>query len=348
MYLRIRNGAGRQWPAGRDPIFFAQLESELAFVKTFPPPRGDQAVQQVTNTCMTCHGAMGKRQQDIDKGALTDFNLNYLQLSNRTDPNFKYGALARDGISCTVCHRIVPDQTPPGEDPLQHFLQNSINGTAPLTPANQLNAPAANATLAPYAMANGIGILPVQSDYVRSSRMCGTCHTINLPVLDQGIAAVHSIEQSTYLEWLNSAYQTEFGAPGPNAKNCQVCHMSGSFHNAAKGINQGQLKQKVAAIQDETYPTSEGQVPLDQITIRQRNDYSRHELLGLNVFLLELFKQFPDVLGVRPDDYFTGSNTVLQDTIDNLTQQAQERTAIVGIAATRAVVNGARLPRMSL
>lgn len=326
--------------AGRDPIFFAQLENELAFVKTLPPPKGDQAATQVTNTCMTCHGAMGKRQQDIDKGGPTDFNLGFLQLSDRADPNFKYGALARDGISCTVCHRITPDQAPPGGNALQHFLANSINGTAPLTPADKLNAPAATSTLAPYAMKNGIGIEPLQSSYIQSSRMCGTCHTINLPVLDQGIAAVHSIEQSTYLEWLNSAYQNELGTPGPNATTCQGCHMRGSFHNPAKDIDQNQLNEKVAAIQDETYPTSENQVPLDQITIKRRNDYRRHELLGLNVFLLELFKQFPDVLGVRPDDYFSGSSTVVQDTIDNFTQQAQQRTAKVDLEATRANKNG--------
>ena len=34
-----------------------------------------------------------------------------------------------------------------------------------------------------------------------------------------------SIEQATYLEWLNSQYQTEFGLPGPNARSCQSCHM---------------------------------------------------------------------------------------------------------------------------
>lgn len=36
--------------------------------------------------------------------------------------------------------------------------------------------------------------------------MCGSCHTINLPVVDQKPMG-HNLEQLTYLEWLNSSFQ---------------------------------------------------------------------------------------------------------------------------------------------
>ena len=49
--------------AGRDPIFYAQLDSELAYLKDRPD---DQ--QKVINTCFRCHGVMGKRQLDADHG----------------------------------------------------------------------------------------------------------------------------------------------------------------------------------------------------------------------------------------------------------------------------------------
>lgn len=49
--------------AGRDPIFYAQLDSELAYLKDRP---ADQ--QAVINTCFRCHGVMGKRQLNADHG----------------------------------------------------------------------------------------------------------------------------------------------------------------------------------------------------------------------------------------------------------------------------------------
>jgi hypothetical protein len=325
--------------AGRDPVFFSQLENELSILKTLPGINNDLFIMQLRNGCLTCHGAMGKRQLDIDKGGSGgDFQLSYLQNTDRTDPNFKYGALARDGISCTICHRIVPDQAPPGVNPLQHFLANSITGLFPVTGPTTIFGPFQDNAISPLAMKNGLGMTPTNSTYLPSSRMCGTCHTIDLPVADSGKLALHSIEQGTYLEWLNSGYQTEFGTPGPLAKNCQSCHMPGTFHNESKGIPEIDLKQKVAIIEDQTYPVSDNLAPPDQINVRVRNNYSRHTFLGLNVFLLNIFNQFDDVLGIRKTDYMSGSTTVVQETIDNFTQQAQQETARLDVSATAGLV----------
>jgi hypothetical protein len=146
-----------------------------------------------------------------------------------------------------------------------------------------------------------------------------------------------SIEQATYLEWLNSQYQTEFGLPGPDARTCQGCHMPSGYHSAEKGLDVPQLREKIAIIQDETYPDAEHQVPVEDITVRVRQDgFRRHEFLGLNAFLLEIFRQFYDVLGVRIPDYMSGSTTGLSDAIDNVARQARQRTARVA-ASARAV-----------
>lgn len=318
--------------AGRDPIFFAQLESELAYVQTLPPPQNEQMATLLKNGCLACHGMMGKRQLDIDTNGTGNFQLEFLQLTDRSNPNFKYGALARDGISCLSCHRNAPTPTPPGQNPLEYFLENSITGKFQLAPADQVYGPFQDNEIAPYAMETGLGIKPQFNAYLSSSRMCGSCHTINLPVAD-GTPSLHSIEQSTYLEWLNSQYQDEFGKRGAQTKSCQDCHMPGSFHSKKEGINVPQIRAKIAIIEDETYPDADHRVPENQITVRQRNNYQRHEFLGLNVFLLAMFNQFADVLGVRKDDYMSGSTTDLQDTIDNFGQQAQERTARVAVTA---------------
>jgi hypothetical protein len=184
-------------------------------------------------------------------------------------------------------------------------------------------------------MQTATGIAPKFNPYIRSSRLCGSCHTIDLPVLD-GQPGQMSIEQATYLEWLNSQYQTEFGLPGPNARSCQGCHMPDGYHSAKKGLDVPRLRQKIAIIGDETYPEAEHRVPVEDITVRVRQEgFRRHEFLGLNVFLLEMFRQFYDLLGVRTPDYMSGATTGLPDAIDNVAQQARERTATV-VASARA------------
>ena len=322
--------------AGRDPVFFSQLESEFAYFNTLPSPRREELTTQIRNACLTCHGAMGKRQLDTDNGGKGDFQLSYLQITDRKDPHFKYGALARDGISCQVCHRNAPDQAPPpGVSPLEYFLKNSITGHFQVTKPDQLYGPFKDDEISPYTMQTGTGIKPEFNSYVKSSRMCGSCHTIDLPVVDSGKPGEMKIEQATYLEWLNSQYQNEFGTSWPKAKTCQECHMPGDYHSAKKGINVSPIQQRIAIIEDETYPEAEHRVPTDKITVRVRKEgFRRHEFLGLNVFLLQMFDQFNDVLGVRKDDYMTGSSTDLQDAIDNYVQQAQSKSAKVTTSAT--------------
>lgn len=319
--------------AGRDSIFFAQLESEFAYLDALPPPQNEQLTREVRNACLSCHGAMGKRQLDADTpGGAGDFKLEFLQITDRSNPNFKYGALARDGISCAVCHRTIPDDTPPGVAPLEYFLENSITGGFQVAPPDTIFGPYRDEDISPYTMTNAIGITPKFNPYLKSARLCGSCHTIDLPVLD-GRPGQRSLEQVTYLEWLNSQYQTEFGLRGPNAKTCQACHMPGDYHSEKKGIEVDHLVQKMAIIEDQDYPEAEHRAPEGELVVGDRANFKRHELLGLNVFLLEMFKQFNDILGVRKEDYMSGSSTDLEDAIDNIAQQAQQRTATLQVTA---------------
>ena len=171
--------------------------------------------------------------------------------------------------------------------------------------------------------------------------MCGSCHTIKLPVLDKqtrtpiGPSTAHSIEQATYLEWLNSGFQNEYGPPNPKARTCQDCHMPGGYTSASRGIDVPQIATRIAVVQDDTYPASDHLAPADQIRVRFRDKgFVRHELLGLNSFLLEFFRQFNDVLGVRKSDYMTGTSDNLEDAQANIFDQARRRTATVAASAS--------------
>ena len=335
--------------AGRDPIFFAQLDSELAYLEDRPEEQ-----QQIVNTCFRCHGVMGKRQLDADHGydpaspsntaREPDFRLEWIYNTDLASKEFKYGALARDGVSCASCHHIVRDETPAGEDPLRWFLEHNITGQFTTGPAEEIFGPFKDNEIAPHPMKASLGITPKYSDYIKDSRMCGNCHTIKLPVMDQEKPFGHSLEQVTYLEWLNSEFQTEFN-PGPNARSCQSCHMANSYANAQNNVFVKQIQTTIADVQDDTYPAAEHTAPMDQVRARFRETgFARHQLQGLNVFLLEMFNQFmtPDrsptpqysnaILGVRRSDFMSTLDNDLQNAIANFVQTARHETATVDVS----------------
>lgn len=112
-------------------------------------------------------------------------------------------------------------------------------------------------------MKNALGLTPKHDPFIKSSRLCGSCHVVNLPNVDQPVPSdqrtmlddlpnsslfrpfKHTIEQATYLEWLNSAYQDEYPAfnktPG-HAQSCQGCHMPEGFTSADGKIHVDRLQ----------------------------------------------------------------------------------------------------------
>src|SRR5581483_9848074 len=244
---------------------------------------------------------------------------------------FKYGALARDGISCAVCHHIVPDKVPPGQNPFKHFLDHSITGQFSVGEPTEVNGPFTKETISTFPMKTGTGIEPKYNEYTKNSQICGSCHTIDLPVLDAK-TPMNSIEQATYLEWLNSQYENEFNPKNPDAKSCQDCHMAGSYRNLQGTIEIPQIQTKIAAVEDDSYPAAEHRAPLEQILVRYRNTgYARHQFQGLNVFLAEMFREDNTILGVNLQDYMTGLFD-LPVAIDNFVENAQNQTATVTVS----------------
>ena len=391
--------------AGRDPIFFAQLESEFALLARdaqnglFPVDELRTYRQAVANTCLGCHGAMGQRQLALDatngKPGIDDPNFYYPAYTNLVTPlttadaeaqeatmvdgldgthsvapYHTYGNLAREGISCTVCHHIDPPtqwtDAMPRNDRLALFLSNSTTGVFPYSPREELNGPFADVKTQP--MEEALGIEPTENPYIRNSQMCGTCHTINLPNVDaptdrplQGLdeqdqavlnlaarngASVpnavplanrlldfqHSIEQATYLEWENS----DFAWDPVTAQTCQECHMPGGFRSVDGTIDIGQITTQIATIQDSTYPEAEHDLPDEEIQIPERDDYRRHELVGLNVFLVEMFNQFDGILGIDQSDFMTGATNGDELAIENMLRQAREETVTLDLEVTAA------------
>ena len=342
--------------AGRDPIFYAQLESETAFMRDFfknNKPKMEAAIKGVNNICFKCHGVMGKRRLDDDHGGMNQGNFKpELVYATYEDPKpddpkaYVYGALARDGVSCMACHRIVQDKLARNEtDPLTSFLKSNITGNFTVGGVDQIFGPFTDEEIVTDPMNNSLGIKPKHDPYIKKSRMCGNCHTINLPLMDNPTLdpGKPHLEQLTYLEWLNSGYQDEVGI-NPKARTCQDCHMETKYSNSTGTLSVPLIKQPIAFIEDDQYPQTGNRLPADKIRVRFRDKgFARHQLQGLNVTLLEMFRQYMSpfnsngsqlanpILGVRQNDYMSGLND-LSTAIDAFVEQAQSATADVSLA----------------
>lgn len=346
--------------AGRDPIFHAQLDSEIAlltkeFGKDGEPPQ--EHIAHLQNLCFSCHGAMGQRQlkEDAPKLGLDPLFKRehmFLTSADADNPYAKYGALARDGISCGTCHRAKPSAPKEGLSDLKSYLTHNTTGRFELGAPDEIYGPFKEDEIVALPMENALGITPKHSDYIKSSRLCGSCHNVHLPNvdmplsdhqatdLDVGVPAEmfkgykHSIEQATYLEWLNSGYQDEYPAANPTperAQSCQGCHMPSDFKSADGKVDVDQIETRIAAIQDDTYPEAEHMAPLDEIQVRYRKEgFKRHRLQGLNGILMEMFRQHNDVLGVRTKDYMTGADGQ-KLALEEVAVQARERTADIDV-----------------
>ncbi len=257
--------------AARDPIFLAQIESEIAL----RPDRG----AYIQEFCFSCHAVQGARQFQSQGGR--GFNKDMLYATGE-DEHSKVGALGRGGVACTTCHHITPDGlgTPA-----------SFNGRFKTGPADHIYGPFTDPLV--YPMQQSVGLTPQHGGQIGSSALCGSCHTVIPRAIPRGAPGDPSTfkpvhEQTTYLEWLNSDYRDG----GPGSKTCAGCHMPESFHLDPKTP----LAFRVATVEDGRFPAVPHRADDAKVNVSAR-PYRRHTLVGVNAFALGLFQQFPEVLG---------------------------------------------------
>ena len=157
--------------AGRDPVFFSQMASELTIHKNAKLPT------TIPNLCFRCHGVMGQRQLTIDSGGKANFDpdMVYAWQPSMAQPagDAKYGALARDSISCTVCHHISDKEL---------GKPSTYTGQFHTTDPKTIIGPFTDPQVLP--MNHSLDMKPMHVQYVKESKLCGSCHTIELPVLN--------------------------------------------------------------------------------------------------------------------------------------------------------------------
>ncbi|PTL80118.1 hypothetical protein [Vitiosangium sp. GDMCC 1.1324] len=350
--------------AGRDPVFLAQVETTRQLNSSIQPV-------EIDNLCFRCHSPMAQRQAEKNNLKFSHSMLystpqgsgytNPFPNDPLTQPQYAtYGALARDGISCSSCHSITPDKLPwdgqdyslfygdPNNNVFGANLSNRLKGmtdtvvpppfpfSAPnntrpgniVGPDTQLNtAPmqSLGLTLATASTQPSSGNLTPQS-YLRDATVCGSCHAVILPKVPTTYGKDLAIppnyerpascdsshttftgdyltdpcvgldyEQTTYFEWLNSGYSS-------GTATCLTCHMQvAATHDDEGNIKVAQYNADLAKYYGKN----------TQLTPRQ---YNRHTLLGINLFVHEMFQQFSDVLGIQ---FYKDANSVVPPYLQN-------------------------------
>jgi len=272
--------------AGRDPYWKAAASAEIAAT----PARKSEIFAK----CMRCHLPMASPDSRRD----TEFEMSF-ELLERQD---LLGDLARDGVSCTVCHTIATDGLGAPRSYSGHFQINTDS---------EVYGPHGNLRGTP--MVSFTQLTPVTSGHIRESALCATCHTLftNSVNTDGTGSGAFFPEQMPYLEWRNSVYNDEIPAPGPQAASCQDCHVPQTDANGTP------ISTAVV------HNPGGGDYPWAQ----QRSPYGRHIFVGGNTFVPQILRDNAVALGVMaPAAAFDATIAAARD-------QLQNRTADVTITS---------------
>lgn len=204
--LRDRNGSDVSIPpewsqsmmahASKDPYWRAKVSSELA---KFP-----ELEEVIEEKCARCHMPMASVQAKSD-----GIQINIGAFLNQSSTMY---SLAIEGVSCTLCHQILPDNFGSRES----FSGKYVIDMETRKPDRIIFGPFDPARVKP--MRNSVGYIPQLGKHIEKAELCATCHTLYTPFLDDdGKVAGEFPEQTPYLEWLNSKYSPD--------TPCQKCHM---------------------------------------------------------------------------------------------------------------------------
>ena len=260
-----------------------------------------------------------------------------------TRDQLRAAGLGRDGVTCLVCHLAGPDVGNPA-DGFTGNIPYALDGM--LFSPDEVGPPG-------EVMQAAVGLKPIQGKQLQESRLCGACHAINLPVVRTGDCTTNpetspfegcvkefKYEQTTYFEFLNSAYNADSPSAEPGlVRECQSCHMR-NLH-ATSGTDR--LAFKVANIQDDTFYRYDNSLPPENLALPVRRDYQRHIFPGLNVFLNAFQQQFSLLMGVAdlPWMNVTPETGVLTQR-DSLLEFAREDTATITVQRLQTTSEGLR------
>ena len=219
--------------SARDPYWRGSVKRE-----TIDHPKNEKAIE---DECAACHMPMGERTSN---GRL-DFD----------------GHLAKDGISCTVCHQITAERLGTPASFNAGFVLAGLNAEG----VRQIQGPYAIDAGRRRIMQSVTGYVQVEAPHIKQSELCATCHTLITQAFGPNGEVIGRLpEQMNYQEWQHSAFNAE-------KKSCQSCHM----------------------------PRVDGPVRISSVLGEYRDGLSKHLFVGGNAFMLQVFNAYRNDLGVQ-------------------------------------------------
>jgi mono/diheme cytochrome c family protein len=209
--------------------------------ETIDHPESRAAIE---DECSICHMPMARFQAKVagHEGqvfAHLPFN-----------PEKEGDRLAADGVSCSLCHQITKDKLGTRDSFVGGFV---VDTTKPKGERAEYGPYQVDAGHARIMRSSSGGFQPTESEHIRLSEMCGTCHTLYTQALGpQGKVVGELPEQMPYQEWLHSDFKDQ--------QSCQSCHM----------------------------PVVEDEVPITPVFGEPREGFSRHIFVGGNFFMQRL------------------------------------------------------------
>jgi len=235
--------------AARDPYYLALFGEELL-------GHGDRK-EFVETTCTRCHAPAGSVEHEQTGGHM---GFDELMLGEGPEAN-----LGRDGVTCTLCHQIADQDL---------GKTQSFTGGFTIGYERKMFGPHLVPKTDPMQLI--VNYTPTAATHVTKSELCATCHTVVVPIFENGEKQGDFLEQAPYLEWLNSTFNP--GAP------CGTCH----------------LPTKDAAMNDIKTPIAKWPAGLGE-----RMPFGQHRFSGGNAYMLRILGDGVDVLGtdVAPAEF---------------------------------------------
>jgi hypothetical protein len=232
--------------AARDPYWQAGVRRE-----TIDHPESRAAIE---DECSICHMPMVRYAAKLSGREGEIFS--HLPF----DPEKESDCFAADAVSCSLCHQITKEKFGTRGSFVGGF---AIDATKPRGQRTEYGPYEIDAGHARVMRTSSGGFQPAQSEHVRQSEMCATCHTLYTQALGpQGTAVGELPEQMPYQEWLHSSFK--------DTRSCQSCHM----------------------------PMVQDEVPVTRVFGEPRPGFSRHAFVGGNFFMQRLLNRFRADLGV--------------------------------------------------
>jgi hypothetical protein len=264
--------------SSRDPYWQSGVRRE-----TIDHPESSKEIQ---DECSKCHMPMARYEANANGREGEVFSHLAFDHDKRDD------RLAEDGVSCSLCHQISKDKLGTRESLVGGFVVDT---------ARKLGE---REEYGPYKIENGQnrimrtsseGYKPTQSDHIRQSEVCATCHTLITKALGPGGKVIGELpEQMPYQEWLNSDFKDK--------QSCQNCHM----------------------------PVIQEPVPITKVLGVTRDDAARHVFVGGNFFIQRMLNRYRADLNViaLPEEFEAAASRTIEHLQSKTAQVAIDNASV--------------------